>query len=218
MNLHGSVARRICRRLVAGVLVALICPARAFAQEGGHLFRPEVEVQNTDYATVRKQFRTTLLRRGPSPQEWSRHRPPAYVAEVDYGATSMPLKAWLSDAAGHGPRRPAVLFLHGGFAFGADDWDMAVPYWEAGFVVMVPMLRGENGQSGDFSFLYDEVDDVLAAAAFLARHPAVDSSRIFLAGHSAGATLALLVAETSSRFRSTTTFRGSSSWTICSRS
>ena len=86
---------------------------------------------------------------------------------------------------------------------------MAVPYWEAGFVVMVPMLRGENGQGGEFTFLYDEVDDVLAAAAFLARQPTVDPTRIYLARHSAGATLPLLAAEASSRFRAVTTFDAS---------
>ena len=87
------------------------------------------------------------------------------------------------------------------FEFGAADWDMAVPYWEAGFVLMVPMLRGENGQPGTFSFLYDEVDDVLAAAAYLAQQPGVDSTQIFLAGHSAGGTLTLLAIEASGRFR-----------------
>jgi hypothetical protein len=86
---------------------------------------------------------------------------------------------------------------------------MAVPFWEAGFVVMVPMLRGENGHGGDFTFLYDEVDDVLAAASFLAQQPTVDPTRIFLAGHSAGATLALLTAEASGRFRAVSTFDAS---------
>ncbi|HKC39220.1 MAG TPA: alpha/beta fold hydrolase [Gemmatimonadales bacterium] len=121
------------------------------------------------------------------------------------------LKAWVA-MAGHDEatqKLPAVLFLHGGFEFGAGDWDMAVPYWQAGFVVMAPMLRGENGQPGAFSFLYDEVDDVLAAADFLRRQPSVDSTRIFLAGHSAGGTLAQLTALTSARFRAVASFDGS---------
>jgi len=46
-------------------------------------------------------------------------------------------------------RLPAVLFVHGGFEMGAADWDMALPYWEAGFVLVLPMLRGENGERRD---------------------------------------------------------------------
>jgi pimeloyl-ACP methyl ester carboxylesterase len=190
------------------LILSLGAAARGAAQEE-RVFRPEVTVQKADYAAVRRRFRTTLRKRGPSPQGGPRYRPPKYVTEVDYGSAVQPLHAWMSGGDERGMRRPAVLFLHGGFGFGPDDWDMVVPYWEAGFVVMVPMLRGENGQGGEFSFLYDEVDDVLAAAAFLARQPTVDPTRIFLAGHSAGATLALLAAEASPRFRAVTSFDAS---------
>jgi dipeptidyl aminopeptidase/acylaminoacyl peptidase len=48
---------------------------------------------------------------------------------------------------------------------------------------------------------YDEVDDVLAAADFLARQPDVDANRLYVVGVSAGGTLALLAAEASPRFR-----------------
>ena len=74
---------------------------------------------------------------------------------------------------------------------------------------MAPMLRGENGHAGTFSFLYDEVDDVLAAAEFLGDHPSVDPARVFLAGHSAGGTLTLLAVEASSRFRAAASFNAS---------
>ena len=101
------------------------------------------------------------------------------------------------------------LVKHGGFAFGPEDWEMTWPYRAAGFVVMVPMLRGENGNPGEFTMFYDEVNDVLAAAAFLASRPDVDADRIFLAGHSVGGTMALLAAMTSNRFRAVASFSGS---------
>jgi acetyl esterase/lipase len=41
---------------------------------------------------------------------------------------------------------------------------------------------------------YDEVDDVLAAARFLANQLGVDPTQLFLAGHSVGGTTALLAA------------------------
>jgi dipeptidyl aminopeptidase/acylaminoacyl peptidase len=108
-----------------------------------------------------------------------------------------------------GGRKPAVVFLHGGFAFGARDWTMAGPYQQAGFVVLMPRLRGENGQPGDFTLFYDEVDDVLAAAEYLALQPHVDPARLYVAGHSAGGTLTLLAAQASRRFRAAASFSGS---------
>src|SRR5262249_28667175 len=51
-----------------------------------------------------------------------------------------------------------------------------------------------------------EVDDVLAAADFLAKQDGVDPNRIYLGGHSTGGTLALLTAESSSRFRAVFSF------------
>src|SRR5262249_24344200 len=51
-----------------------------------------------------------------------------------------------------------------------------------------------------------EVEDVLAAAEYLAKQEYVDPSRIYLGGHSTGGTLTLLVAEYSDRFRSVFSF------------
>ena len=55
---------------------------------------------------------------------------------------------------------------------------------------------------------YDEVDDVLAAAEALADLPEVDSGHLYLAGHSAGGTLALLAAMSSQRFRAAASLSG----------
>lgn len=179
------------------------------AAQAPRVFEPEVAIQTADYAKIRRDFRTMLLRHGPSPQEEPAARLPEGVAEVEYPSGALRLKAWMSGHQRRGAKLPAVLFLHGGFAFGLADWEMALPYWEAGFVVMVPMLRGENGLPGEFSMFYDEVDDVLAAARYLSRHPSVDASRIYIAGHSAGGTLTLLAVEASGRFRAAASFDGS---------
>jgi dipeptidyl aminopeptidase/acylaminoacyl peptidase len=119
------------------------------------------------------------------------------------------LRAWLHRPDGANNRRPALLFLHGGYAFEPGDWAAAQAYRDAGFVVMTPMLRGENGQPGSFSMFYDEVDDVLAAAAYLRHLPGVDSHRIFVAGHSVGGTMTLLAALSSRYFRAAAAFSGS---------
>ena len=201
--------RSLIVSVVAGVAV-LGGAAGYVAIESRHLFQPEVAIQHEGYAETRRHFRTKLLREGPSPQhDVVVLRVPEYVDQVEFPSGGLRLKAWLSGQRQARQKLPAVLFLHGGFEFGAADWDMALPYWEAGFVVMVPMLRGENGQPGTFSFLYNEVDDVLAAAEYLANRPEVDPTRIYVAGHSAGGTLTLLAALASDRFRAAASFDGS---------
>ena len=197
--------------IIPGLLVIAIASHTVAAQSAPEDPRvpPEVAIQTEDYATARQGFTTTLVKRGPPPQ-----KPPALEASasadtVSFRSGSLTLQAWISRPAGAPGLRPAVLFLHGGFQFGPEDWEMTWPYRAAGFIVMVPMLRGENNQAGDFTMFYDEVDDVLAAAAFLAQQPGVDPAQLFLAGHSVGGTMALLTAMTTSRFRAVASFSGS---------
>ena len=180
-------------------------PQKPDAQGG---FDPAVTVRTEDYTGARARFRTRLMKKGPSPQEApSVAAPPPDVRETFYQSGKLRLKAWVSRPDDTGGKHPAVLFLHGGFAFGfPDDWEVSKPYRDGGFVVMTPMLRGENGQPGAFSFLYDEVDDALAAAEALSRLPYVDANRIFIAGPSAGGTVALLAAMASTRFRAVASF------------
>jgi dienelactone hydrolase len=173
-------------------------------------YDPLVKIQTEDYAKARSQFKTKLLRQGPAPQPWKPVKPPTGVSEVEYASGMLKLKAWVGHSADEKRKSPAVLFLHGGFAFDyPDDWNVSQPYRDAGFVVLTPMLRGENGQAGYFSFLYNEVEDVLAAAEYLSKLPYVDAKRLYLAGPSAGGTLALLTAMTSSRFRAVASFSAS---------
>jgi dipeptidyl aminopeptidase/acylaminoacyl peptidase len=106
-------------------------------------------------------------------------------------------------------KRPAVLFLHGGWGFDEGDWEHARPFQEAGYVVLAPMLRGENGCPGDFTMFYDEVEDVLAAGKFLGELPQVDPQRVYVAGYSAGATLTMLAAMASNQFRAAAALDGS---------
>jgi poly(3-hydroxybutyrate) depolymerase len=171
---------------------------------------PEVKVQAGDYAALRRDFRTHLVKVGPAPQKSQPVEPDASAIEVSFPSGGLTLKGWMSRPADRpSASRPAVLFLHGGFAFGPEDWEMTWPYRVAGFIVLVPMLRGENSLGGSFSMFYDEIDDVLAAAEFLAAQPGVDPKHLFLAGHSVGGTMALLSGMTTDRFRAVASFSGS---------
>jgi dipeptidyl aminopeptidase/acylaminoacyl peptidase len=169
---------------------------------------PGLELQQEDYATARAGFKTRLLRRGPSPQDSDLRRTPPEAVVIGYRSGELDLNALADKPPDDGKRRPAVLFLHGGFAFGEGDWEMPQPFRDAGYFVMIPLLRGENGQAGEFTLFYDEVGDVLAAADALARLPYVDPDRIYLAGHSSGGTLAMLAAMASDRFRAAASLSG----------
>jgi acetyl esterase/lipase len=203
---------------LARTAVAFACVVACFSSLAGCGVQPKpgemppatpgLELQEEDYATVRARFRTKLVRKGPAPQRWQPVRPPAGVLQLEFRSGDLKLKAWTHRPADATKKHPAVLYLHGGWAFGEDDWDQAKPLRDAGFVVMVPILRGENGQPGDFSMFYDEVDDVLAAGGHLASLEWVDSERIYVAGHSAGGTLTMLAAMASGRFRAAASVSG----------
>jgi formylglycine-generating enzyme required for sulfatase activity len=175
-------------------------------------FAPEVELQEEDYAQARLRFHTRLVRKAASPQAWQPIKPPAGVSEIEFPSGGLRLKAWINRPSDEKRQYPAVLFLHGGFAFETSDWEQTKPFRDAGFVVMTPILRGENGQPGAFSYFYEEVNDVLAAGEYLRTQPYVDAKRLFVAGHSVGGTMTLLAAMASNRFRAAASYSGAPYW------
>lgn len=202
-------------RLFLAVLALASTGPRGLGQDGPKppappSFAPAVAVQDQDYAKARQTFHTKLLRQGPAPQSWEPLTAPAGVSEVEYPSGDLRLKAWVSrPAAGDKRRYPAVLFLHGGHAFAPGDWQMSQPFRDAGFVVLAPILRGENGQAGTYTMFYDEVEDVVAAAEYLRHQSYVDPSRLYVAGHSVGGTMAMLAAMTYRHFRAASSLSGS---------
>lgn len=161
---------------------------------------------DVDYAVARQTFRTKLVRDVASPQPWEPVKIADDAREIPYTSGGLKLRAWISPPTK--TKRPAVLFLHGGFAFSLDDWIATKPFRDAGYIVMMPILRGENGSPGSFTLFYDELDDVLAARKVLERRPDVDTKRIFVSGHSAGGSLALLAALASRSFRAAAPLSG----------
>ncbi len=170
---------------------------------------PGLEPSRESYATARSHFQTTLIREGPANQLHEPLVTPANAVRVAYQSDGRTLQAFASPIVATAQRQPAVLFLHGGFTWGEGHWNLARSFRDAGFVVLMPTLRGENGQQGACSLFYDEVDDVLAAGTALAARPDVDPTQIFLAGHSVGGTLTLLAALVSGQFRAAASFSAS---------
>ena len=151
---------------------------------------------------ARKGFQSKLVDRGgdrtPVPN------PPANLFRlVKYDAAVGQLPAYLSPAPKDGKKGPAIIWITGGDCNSIDDgcWTEGPPandqsasaYRKAGIAMMFPSLRGGNDNPGKKEGFLGEVDDVLAAADFLAKQDYVDPKRIYLGGHSTGGTLRLLV-------------------------
>jgi dipeptidyl aminopeptidase/acylaminoacyl peptidase len=168
-----------------------------------------LRIKTGDYATDRSAFRTRLVVRGPAPQPHSMPSAPRGVREIDYPSGDLLLRAWIGLPPGAPERAPVVFFLHGGFAFSKEDYDMARPFVEAGYAVVMPSVRGENGQAGAFSMFFDEVSDVLAITDHVRTQRWADPQRIYVAGHSAGGTLAMLAGLASPHYRALASFSGS---------
>jgi len=160
-----------------------------------------------ELASARKGFVTKLRVRGPAPQRYQNDTPPAGVKEVEYSSGDLKLKGWLGGSEG-GKRRPAVVYLHGGWAFGTGDWEDAEPFTKSGFVLFMPMLRGENGNPGIYESFLGEVDDAIAAGRFVASLPNVDRENVFVAGHSVGGVLTCLVAMLPSPYKAAAALDG----------
>jgi hypothetical protein len=143
-------------------------------------------------------------------------KPPRGVFNaVTYRSPVGELGAYVTPAPKGGGKLPAIIWLTGGDSSTLDDvWSPTDPsndqsasaYRMAGIVMMFPSLRGGNQNPGHREGFYGEVDDILAAADYLASLPYVDPKRIYLGGHSTGGTLVLLTAEMSGRFRAVFAF------------
>ncbi|MCZ7451170.1 prolyl oligopeptidase family serine peptidase [Agrobacterium rhizogenes] len=212
-----SMTRRSLLAGAVGLSAAAFLPPRAKAG----IVAPEVlPLERQDYAEARKRFHTHLLRHMAAPEKSSVLGTPPGAERVTYPGGpdgSIELVAWLSHYQPSKTLKPAVLFLHGGNATGDGHWALMKPYWEAGYVVLLPSFRGENGQNGHYSGFYNETTDALAAATYLENLPGIDRNRFFIAGHSNGGTLTLLAAM-SRRFRAAAPISaGVNSWRYFNR-
>jgi dipeptidyl aminopeptidase/acylaminoacyl peptidase len=163
---------------------------------------------------ARKGFHTKLVRDN-GPREPLDQPPPGVFRIVHFDAPPGKLAAYLSPDPRDGAQHPAIIWITGGDcnsigdvwrAAAASNDQTAAAYRQAGILMMFPSLRGGNDNPGVREGFLGEVDDVLAAADFLAKEKYVDPGRLYLGGHSTGGTLVLLVAECSDRFRAVFSF------------
>ena len=163
---------------------------------------------------ARKGFETKLVSRGSDRVPVD--QPPQQVFSiVHYDSPVGKLPAYLSPDPQDGQKHPAIVWITGGDCNTIGDvWSEATPdndqtasaFRKAGIPMMFPSLRGGNDNPGQKEGFFGEVDDVIAAADYLAQQPFVDPERIYLGGHSTGGTLVLLVAAASDRFQAVFSF------------
>jgi dipeptidyl aminopeptidase/acylaminoacyl peptidase len=171
--------------------------------------------QPASLVEARQGFTTALVQR-PEPKQRVPQPPAKLFRIVKFDAPVGKLAAYLSPEPKDGKKRAAIIWITGGDCNSIDQgcWQEGAPsndqsasaYRKAGMIMMFPSLRGGNDNPGAKEGFLGEVDDVLAAADYLAKQPFVDPSHIYLGGHSTGGTLVLLAAECSDRFRAVFSF------------
>jgi acetyl esterase/lipase len=204
-------------RFVLVVLVLLAgCDKAKSSKRGGDSPSNGSPPAAQTLADARSGFQTALTKqlKGNEPVETP---PPNVLRIVQYSSPAGNLAAYLSNIPKDGKKHPAIIWICGGFGNDIGDtfWKPASPsndqsasaFRAAGVVTMYPSFRGGNKNPGVQEGFFGEVDDVLAAADFLAAQEGIDPARIYLGGHSTGGTLALLVAETgTTKFRAIFSF------------
>lgn len=199
------------------VLVHLAGCARQGNQPNAHISRFDVGQQlgkTLSLSEARYGFKTKLTREESS-GEAVPDPPPSVFRTVRFDAPLGKMAAYISPDPQDGKRRPAIIWITGGDCntIGnvwkeepASNAQTASAFRKAGVIMMFPTLRGGNDNPGFREGFFGEVDDVVAAAEYLARQAFVDPNRIYLGGHSTGGTLVLLVAASSDRFRAVFSF------------
>lgn len=167
-------------------------------------------LQNETLPKAKRSFQTKLLNKIKIGNEVQ--TPPAKLFKiVQYKSSVGYLSSYVSVPKEYNKRYPAIIWIVGGFSnsIGPTAWIPRPPendqsaraFRNEGIIMMFPSLRGGNKNPGYIEGLYGEVDDILSAYDYLAEQNYVDSDRIYLGGHSTGGTLALLVAESTDKFR-----------------
>src|SRR5437588_7271358 len=120
------------------------------------------------YAARRRAFHTKI-HDTPAARIAAPTPPAAIYAKVKYAAPLGNNTAYVTPLRQDGKKRPAIVWIQGGFDWSLDEgaWAPALrendqsarAFREAGFVEMLPALRGGNDNSGDREYFVGAVDD-----------------------------------------------------------
>lgn len=163
----------------------------------------------TTYQKYKDSFNTQLYTKQKDQGEFA-EPPKQWGKLVQYDTKLGKMNAYLTHAPNKNEKHPAIIWVSGGFPPGGagkvwqprnqNNDQSAAQYWRSGIVTMYPAFRGAAGNPGYLEGFVGEVDDLLAAYTHLSKIDYVDPKRIYLGGHSTGATLVLLAAAASDKF------------------
>jgi acetyl esterase/lipase len=210
MDAQGHCAARLACRLA----VLLVCAAGCRKQSETLPAGASSVASQFPLASLRAQLKTTISAhtdRTPAPE------PPAGTLDKVYYEAPLGKNVAYVSPVKEGTKRPAIVWLADGMDWGinSESWrpaprsndQSARAFRESGGIVLMrPSLRGSNENPGTNECFLGEVDDLLAAADYLAKRPDVNPKRIYLGGHSTGGTLVLLTVASSDRFRAAFAF------------
>jgi len=153
-----------------------------------------METQKT-YLQKKRAFKTNLVHRGPAPGIWKPLTLPAGEEETVYTSDNRQLKTVvLTPENGRNRKNPSIVLFHGGTVLKQEFLDQASrPFLKAGMPVMLPTMRGENGNEGNQELFFGEVEDGVEAIKWFARHPNVDPEKICIFGYSMGGEVSALL-------------------------
>lgn len=150
----------------------------------------------SDFLRLRQRTGTQLRHLGPAPDLYKDPATREGIRLARYRSDGNELKVWqlfpshnqLWSPEGY----PTVVFVHDGTSFAEEELQQARLFSDAGFVVIAPTFRGENGNPGVHELLFGELDDLVAATTYASDLPEVDRHRIAIWGHGLGGMLAAL--------------------------
>lgn len=196
-------------RYVLGAIISL--SMLASCDNASH--QASVQQAEQSLKEAHSTFKTEIIRES-FPSGKSPKAPPKGIYQlIRYPAEDGAMAAYLSPEPQDKEKKyPAVIYISGGYG-GLGDEDF---YWtkqplnneqtgrffyQPDMVLMIPSFRGEDDNPGKYEMFYGEIRDIESARKYLAELPYVDKDRIYLVGHSTGATRALLASEYSDGFR-----------------
>lgn len=186
--------------ILVGLLYLTLKPFMKETQEDQNIAALQVVPAPADvpsqasFQKRRAALKTVLRSKGPSPQEYEELTPPEGIEEISYPSGDLNLKAWIDRRFAKKAKSPTFIFFHGGFGFDESAaLTIGEEYAQTGYIFVYPMLRGENGNPGNFELFLGEVDDAKAICKWVSEQPDVDPAKIYAFGHSVGGGISALL-------------------------
>lgn len=178
-------------------VVVLICVGLGMKSNADRAHQQSLKTR--PLTEVKKEHTTELKNPGPVPGANS-VLPPQNARAVTYESNGRLLTAWVVHPEEKG-KHPGLLYLHDGYGISGITVERIQPFVDAGFVVLMPTWRGEQGNAGNFEMCYGEVDDALQALSYLKKMPEVDDEKLYAVGTGVGGTMVMLLAESTNQLQ-----------------